>query len=265
MAARYSRLEQAWFGALVLYTGAPLAMIGGGVRPPALDFWWDFAMVLGVFAAAGFALLPLLSARWWAPAHRSSGFLRLVQATHRQLAYVLLAVLGAHVGILVLLEPRVLEYLQLGAVAPMLAGLGATLLAVFITLSSRFREAWRWPYPSWRAWHAGLSLGVLALTGWHLIGAGFYVAGWPMVVALGWLLGVPTALTVLLRFRPWRATAPRVATTVGVSADPPRARAGLLTVAVTLTWLAGALLYAWSDQSRAPLTERALCVVSPCL
>lgn len=250
-------LEQRWFAALLCYTLAPLVVVLAR-RPRAIDFWWDFAMALGICAIAGFALLPLVSARWWAPRHRGTAFLRLVQSTHRQLSYVLLGFTLAHAGLLWMLEARVVEYLLPGAVAPMLAGTVALVLAVFIVCSSRYRETLRWPYAGWRTWHAGLSCLLLGLLGWHVIGAGYY---YPRVPAQGTLCAfaaVPTFATWWLRRHP----GPRGGRMVTAGT---RVRAPRLVLAIALTWVAAAVGFGWSGATQAPPEERALCARDPCL
>ena len=215
----------------------------------------------GILAASGLALLPLLSARWWAPQHRASGFLRLIQATHRQLAYLGMGLVIAHVALLILLEARTIEYLKLGAVAPMMAGLLGTLLMVFLIVSSLYREAWRWSYQSWRYWHAGLSIIALGCIGWHLLGAGYYYDNAGKRAAVLWLLVVPSVTAWALRRWPLRGAA-------NPARDPGhavRSRVQRLISAIALTWLAAALGFSWSGQFQTPAAERVLCAIDPCL
>lgn len=218
-------------------------------------------MALGVCAASGLALLPLLSARWWAPQYRATGFLRLIQATHRALGYVALALILAHVGVLLVLEPRVLEYLKPGAVAPMLAGLAGTLLVAFLMMSSRYREVWRWHYRSWRSWHALVSGATLGLIGWHLLGAGYYYDAAGTLTALIWLLGLPTVMTLVLRHWPLRGAMP-VVRDLGAA---ERRRVQRLVCAVALTWFAAAVGFAWLAHLQVPGAESELCTFEPCL
>ncbi|MSR13679.1 MAG: hypothetical protein EXR86_03770 [Gammaproteobacteria bacterium] len=254
----YSGFEQRWFAAVLLYTVAPIAVVL--VYPPrAVDFWWDFAMAIGATAAGGLALLPLISARWWAAQQPTTGFLRLVQTAHRELAYIALALVLIHAGILLVLEGRVVEYLKLGAEDEMLAGLVAAVLVITLVLSSRYREWLRFSYRGWRRWHVLLSLAALGLLGWHLIGAGYYFTVPSQTIGLVWLLGVPSMLTLLLRHwptRPHHRIAP-------ITFPPWRARR--LVCAVSLIWLASALWSAWLGSAQSPLEERALCAVDPCL
>ena len=264
-AGSYSVAEQYWFAALLVYTGAPLVMITNLAPPRGLGFGWDAAMALGIVAASGLALLPLLSARWWAPQFRSGGFLRLIQTVHRDLTYVALTLVAAHVLILLVLEPRVIEYLKLSATGPMLAGLVATLVGGLLVYTSLARERLRWTHRVWRAWHAAGSAFALGLIGWHLLGAGFYFRTRGTVVGLLWVLSVPTALTLYWRWRPLSARA-RAAPSSPVSRRSrafPRHRR--LVLAVALCWVAAALVYAWSRLEPNSLSDTSPCRVEPCL
>ncbi len=259
-APQYSGFEQRWFATVLVYTVAPIALVLVHVRPRGVDFWWDFAMAIGGAAAAGLALLPLLSARWWAAQYPATGFLRLVQTVHRELAYVALGMVVAHAGLLLVLEGRVLEYLKLGAAAGMLAGLVASLLLIALIVSSRYRDLFRFSYRGWRRWHVVLSVAAVGLTGWHLLAAGYYFMPRGKWVGLVWLLSVPTALTVLLRH--WRLS-PQQRVAPSISHEPGRARR--VVFAISLVWIAAATGLAWWGTAQPPLEEQALCAVAPCL
>jgi hypothetical protein len=259
--ATFNALEQRWFAALLVYTLAPLAALLVYARPRAIDWWWDLAMACGVCAASGLALLPLLSARWWAPQYHTSGFLRLIQTTHRGLTYVALGLATAHAGLLWWLEHRVVEYLKLGATGEMLAGTLGLLLILFLLVSSLYREAWHWRYRYWRLGHAWISALTLSLILWHLLGAGYYYGTTGPQVMLVWLLCVPTMMTLVLRRWPH-------ASSVQHSAGPgelARRSAQRLVLAVMLTWAAAAVGFAWAGRLQSPALERALCAVEPCL
>ncbi len=258
--ARYTVHEQVWLAAVLVYTLAPVGTLLVYQRPRGVDIGWDFAMAVGIFAAGGLALLPLLSARWWAPHLRSAGFLRLVQDVHRYLAYGLVVWISVHVGLLCVLEPRTVGYLKPDAVPAMFAGLLGLLIVVFLILSSRYRTRLRWPYPSWRHWHALLSLATVVLAGWHVLGAGYYYRSSGALVAFLWLLAAPSLVTLRLRRWPLRAISPREAP----ERLPARGRAARVVWAIMLIWLAAALGFAetghWSLS-----TEQTLCPVEPCL
>ncbi|MBK7250015.1 MAG: ferric reductase-like transmembrane domain-containing protein [Gammaproteobacteria bacterium] len=196
------RRRRAVLGAAVLaYALAPLLALRL-YGPAAVDFAWDAAIGTGLAATGLLALLPLLSVRWWAAQSREADRLRVVQALHRQLSYLLAALLVAHAVGLVLLEPRVVEYLLPTAPGYMLAGLLALVLVTVLIVTSRARLRRRWSHSGWRRWHAAMSAAAIGLTGWHLWGAAYWVVTPRALLAAGWLLGVPTVLSLVWHRRP---------------------------------------------------------------
>ena len=83
LATQVLEMLQAIALAVLAYATSPLAVAWLRGRP-GVDPLWDFLMAVGLVATGGLALLPLLSARWWAGRHRDPGLLRLVQRLHRQ-------------------------------------------------------------------------------------------------------------------------------------------------------------------------------------
>lgn len=248
-----------WWAAVLCYALAPLALLFLPGHARAIDPAWDFGMALGVFCAGGAAVLPLLSARWWGAQYPSMPFLRLVHDVHAGLAYVLTAFALLHVIVLCLLEPRVLGYLTLAAPWPMLAGIGALLLLVFLCVSSRWRLALGWRQGSWRRWHAGLSALALAGTAWHILDAHYYFNRGSTIAALLWVLAVPTLLALWLRGHPL----PRAGNEGGPARPAPRAMR--VVMAVGLAWLLGGVLWSGLGSLQAPLREMSPCASNPCL
>lgn len=235
---------------VLLYLLAPLVALR--LRGPApIDLAWDACMGAGLAATGALALLPLLSARWWAAQTRDADRLRLVQVLHRQISYLLCALVFAHLLGLVLLESRVIDYLLPTAPAYMLAGLIALLLIVVLIATSLGRARLHWANPGWRRWHAALSAAAAGLTGWHLWGSAYWVA---TPVALGvaaWLLGLPTLLT--LAWHRWPPT--RLPVKAGTASG------GRSIVGSALAWTLFTLVliaiaaFAWhppADPARAP-------------
>lgn len=229
--------------AVALYASAPLLVLALR-RPPRVDAWWDFCMALGLAATGLLALLPALSARWWAPQYRAAEVARLVQQLHRWLSYLLLVLLVAHVLGLVLLEPRTVDYLLPTAPGYMLAGLAALLLVLALILTARFRPRLGWANPGWRRWHAVMATVAIGLSAWHLWGAGYFFAAPETLIAGAWLLFLPIALALRWRRRPpaTRAT--------GRPFLPP-GRRGLFALLAGLL-LAGAAWFAWPPPASAP-------------
>ena len=248
-------------GAVLLYALAPLVALA--LRGPAgVDLWWDYCMALGLAATGALALLPILSARWWAPGTHEVDALRLVQQLHRQLSYLLLVLLLAHVLGLLLLETRVLDYLLPTAPGYMLAGLAALLLVGVLILTSHYRQRLRWVNPGWRRWHAAMSVAAVGCTGWHLWGSAYWFATPAALAAGAWLLGMPTLLS--LAWHRWPP--PRHAHHARTSGVPRRVAAG------GLPWLLGALLllaagwFAWAPApASAPPPNPYPCPAGRCL
>ena len=228
--------------AVLAYALAPLGVAWLRGRP-GVDPVWDFLMALGLVATGGLAVLPLLSARWWAARHPDPVLLRLVQRLHRELSYLMAALIAAHVVGVLVLEPRTLEYLLPTAPAYMVAGLVALLLLAVLIATSSGGLKQRWAQASWRRWHACFSAVALAALAWHLVGSGFWFAGAGPWLALAWLVGLPTALA--LRWRIRRPTGASGTRTVSVRRP---ARHLLAALALLLV-----LACAWFAQ-RLPLT-----------
>lgn len=236
--------------AILVYVLAPLLALRWR-GPVPIDFWWDAFIATGLAGAGALALLPLLAARWWAARSPEADRLRVVQVLHRQLSYLLCALLLVHVLGLSVLEPRVLDYLLPTAPGYMLAGLVALLLVLALILTSLYRAQLRWAHAGWRRWHAGMSAVAVALTGWHLLGSAYWVATPAACGTSLWLLGVPTLLTLAWHRWPLSRSA----------GGAPSAPGGRRALGPGLAWaLAGGVLlavivFAWQtppDPARPP-------------
>jgi len=254
--ARYS-LTQVWFAAVTLYALAPFSVVMAA-RARHQGVLWDFAMALGLAAAVGLALLPLVSARWWVAQYADRAFLRMVQRVHRDLAYVAATFIAVHVALLLYLEPRTIEYLKLGASPAMLAGLVALLIVIALLLSSPRSRQSRLTYRTWRQWHAWLSLAAIALILWHVVGAGYFHHTSGQRMSALWLFCIPTLLTWQLRRKSW--SRPVLHHAAPAYAPPIR-----IVLAIALSWLAASSWFALSGAGEQMLEERPLCPIDPCL
>jgi hypothetical protein len=177
----------AWrFGGLVvLLLALPILLVATGARPPPVAYLWDGANLLGFLGIACMLLLlyytgrprafPPFSGRFFANFHRDIGYLAL--------AFVL-----AHVGFLLITEPLLVEHLKLTAPGYMLAGMGAAVLCVLLVVFSVTGLRRRlWPdYRLFRKVHGLASLLIVALALVHVIGSAFYLNHW---IKLGLMSG----------------------------------------------------------------------------
>lgn len=260
-AAALRRRRLALAAAVLGYLLAPLVALD--LRGPApVDPWWDAAIGAGLAATGMLAVLPLLSARWWAAQTRDADRLRGVQMLHRQLSWWLLALLLAHLTGLVLLEPRVLDYLLPTAPGYMLAGLLALGLIAVLIATSTGRMRHRWSHAGWRRWHAGMSAVAIGLTGWHLWGSAYWVATPTALLVAAWLLGVPTLLTLAWHYWPPRRAA-------ADAPHPPgqrRAMRGTMTWAIALAVLVAIVVFAWqAPRTNPPAPQPYPCPQGRCL
>ena len=230
--------RSALISSVLLAALGPLAVVA--LTPvAAIDFWWDFWMGLGFASLAGFALLPVLSARWWAARHPQAATLRLIQRLHRDLAWWLTALALAHVLGVLWLEPRTLDYLLPTAPDYLLAGLLGLLLSLVLIVTSLARYKRGWQQTSWRRWHGALSIASLGLMLWHVLAAGYYLDNPGAQGAVLWAVGVPSLLALRWHYAP-PAAANHAAGKGGAGQKPGLALAlaivlGLLAAAV---WLA---------------------------
>lgn len=233
-----------WLPVLLAYTLAPLVIVVTWARPPRVDFWWDAAMALGAVGAGGFALLPLVSPRWWVPEQRGAAFLRHLHELHRTLSYGLILLILVHGIGLIVLEPRTLDYLFPSAPVYMLSGISSAILVVVLTLTSLYRHGLGYTHAGWRRWHAILSAGAVAALGWHLVGSGYYYGSAGKFIGLAVLVAAPTVATLVLRRR--HPAHPHAGPREGRHGPHKRTpdHAALAVWIVLAVWIAAAALYA---------------------
>ena len=157
---------------------APILVVSVWPVPSAINLGWDWANLLGYLCLAicGFLFIYRSRARTF-PAFSSRFFANL----HRELGFIALGLLLAHVGILLLVEPLLLEYLNPTAPFHMLAGLMAFILMIMLATLSipPIRRRMLSNYHVFRHLHAVLAVSVFILIAVHILGSGFYLnAGW---------------------------------------------------------------------------------------
>ncbi len=163
----------------------PFVIIALGVAPPGISPAWDWANGVGYLALAIYLLLFVYRGR----AHRFPAYSgRFFANLHRDLGYIAMLLLAAHVGTLLLIEPLLLEHLKPTAPLHMLAGLLALilmLLLVCFSVPTLRRQLWP-DYHLFRKMHAVVAVAIVALTAFHVYGSGFYLnSTWKLGFAAG--------------------------------------------------------------------------------
>ncbi|TDF80237.1 ferric reductase-like transmembrane domain-containing protein [Pseudomonas sp. H9] len=172
----------------------PFALLFILSAKPGVNPAWDFANAAGFFSGLLLVSLFLYSGRPQArPYYDGKFFMNL----HRDLGFAATLLLAVHIGVLLVSEPLVINYLKPSATWPMLSGTLATLLLIFLvptSLPSVRQKIWR-NHQQFKTWHYGLCALMLILMSVHMISAGFYTAEpWK---ALLW-----TAITAAAIFKP---------------------------------------------------------------
>lgn len=174
----------------------PLAVVMAAA-PPGVSWWWDGANAFGFLALACILLLFVYAGR---PRNFPPFSGRFFANLHRDLGYLALLFTLAHVLILLVREPLLLEHLKLTAPWYMLAGLAAAVLTLVLVLSSITslrRGMWR-DYHLFRQVHGWMSMAIVALLLYHAWGSAFYLDS-PLQMGLVLALGAAAVLHYLTR------------------------------------------------------------------
>jgi hypothetical protein len=114
---------------------------------------------------------------------------------HRVISYTIIVCAVGHILLLWLPDKTIWHYLDTDMPHYMWVGLGAfgALLATIFLALPQFRRYWHTRYRQFRNWHYVLSLAIILLSVWHVIGSGFYFS-----VSESWLLAVYAGAFVLM-------------------------------------------------------------------
>ncbi|AYF90007.1 MULTISPECIES: ferric reductase-like transmembrane domain-containing protein [unclassified Pseudomonas] len=188
---------------LAILSALPYVLVFLVDAMPGLAPAWDFANAAGLF---GGVILLLLFVYCGRPMSRPYFDGKFFMVLHRDLGYAVLILLALHVGLLLVDEPLVVDYLLPSASLPMLAGTLAALLLLIlvpISLPAVRQRLWR-HHLRFRRWHYGISSVLLVLLAVHVIGTGFYTgACWKAV-----LWGVITSCALIWPLLPRSPLAP---------------------------------------------------------
>lgn len=175
-----------------------------------LSLGWEIAQALGLCAVACCLILCMLVVR-----PRTDAATALSVRAHELLGWIALAVAILHVGLLLIVDHRVIEHVKPTAPRYELAGILALFILLFLTVPAGARVRRRlWPrHRSFQAAHVlAACLLVLALA-MHVLTTGRYVHGLAHVIAYTLLSGI--VLLALLRGRARRQSAQQPSRAVG--------------------------------------------------
>lgn len=191
-------MVQLIFRLAVLYT-LPFVLLFLTQAMPGINPVWDFANAAGFFSGLLLAALFFYSGRPLSqPFYDGKFFMNL----HRDLSYAAALLLALHIGVLLVSEPLVIDYLKPSATWPMLSGTLATLLLIVLvptSLAGVRKKIWR-NHQRFKTWHYRLCVLMLLLMAVHIIGVGFYTA-W-LWKALFWAVLMAAAIIKPLLARP---------------------------------------------------------------
>jgi cytochrome b561 len=148
---------------------AVLLVLGAANRAGA-GITWDVLNGLGLTALGLLAALHVETLRTRVAKQTPA---RSILATHTVLAYLAIAAIAIHAAGLLVADPISREYISFDAPMYMAAGYAAAVLLVWITVTSIGRTTTVRPR-RFRSLHGAGAMLVLGLSGWHVIGSGFY-------------------------------------------------------------------------------------------
>ncbi|MGG5888087.1 ferredoxin reductase family protein [Falsiroseomonas sp. HC035] len=204
--------QAAWIALYLLLVLTPQALLFLGEIPPGRDFWWNFSMALGF---AGMAMMGVQFALTARIRPMTSPFgVDIIYLFHRYLAWIALALVATHFGILWLWYEERLGHTINPLEAPweLTAGRAALVLFGLAVVTSEWRRRLRLEYGLWRYTHVVLATLGFAAAVAHILGIGYFTAS-PLNRAL-WLLATLSWLLLLVwtrlvkplnqRREPWR-------------------------------------------------------------
>ncbi|MCB4823944.1 ferredoxin reductase family protein [Roseicella aerolata] len=211
------RRAAAWIAIYLLLVLAPQAVLLLGEVPPGREFWWDFSMALGFAGMAMMGVQFALTARL-RPLTAPFG-IDIIYLFHRYLAWIALALVLVHFGILWLGYEEALGPTIDPREAPweLTAGRAALVLFALAVITSEWRKLLRLEYGLWRYAHVALATLGFAAAVAHILGIGYFTAApvkrvlW-LSVTLVWVLllvWVRVAKPWEQKRHPWRVVAVR--------------------------------------------------------
>lgn len=161
-----------WLIILILLIVGPMVLFLVD-RPPAREFWREFAVALGFLGLSLMGLQFIPTARL---PHLLKTFpVDTLYRVHHWSSITSFALILAHPLVLVLNNPNVLRLFNLPE-APWRAraGVTAVLMLIALVVLSVWRQGLKVQYEAWHWTHIILSLGAMGLTYWHIFGVGYH-------------------------------------------------------------------------------------------
>jgi 3-phenylpropionate/trans-cinnamate dioxygenase ferredoxin reductase subunit len=184
-----------WIGIYLAFVTAPLLMLLLGPAPPGRGFWMEFAVALSFSGLTMMLLQFALTARFRRA--KAPFGIDIVYFFHRQISYVILALLLLHPIILFTATPVNLDALSDDFSVPLLGvvtvpwraapAVGSLIALTVLFITSIWRERLGIEYSRWRRWHGILAVTAVVLGMVHLVGAGHHVfTPWKRVLWIGY-------------------------------------------------------------------------------
>jgi predicted ferric reductase len=162
-----------WILIFLFLTISPIVVMMIGAVRPGRGFWTELSVSLGFAGLAMMGLQFLLTARY--RGMTSPYGIDVVYHFHRQISFVIFALILAHPLILFIERPNTIEYLNIFT-ASWAARFGVLgfLCLVFVVFASLFRKQFRIAYEPWRISHGIVGTLAIIFTRAHLILVGYY-------------------------------------------------------------------------------------------
>lgn len=194
-----------WVAVYLIVATAPLMLVLLGTVPQARSYWVELGVAMGI---VGFSMMLLQFVntarfRWVAPFFGSDAVLLF----HRQMGIIAFLFIVAHPLILIVAEPRYLEFFDPRVNALRTLALVVAMIALTLVVAlSLWRERLGLVYEWWRLTHGFLAVVVVFIGLVHALQVNWYVAG--LGKQLLWVAITVLALAALAwvrLVRPWLA------------------------------------------------------------
>jgi predicted ferric reductase len=163
-----------WILVYIILTLAPVFILIVGERPPGREIWRDFSVALGYCGLTMWMLQFVLTARF--KTIKAPYGSDIVYYFHKQISLVSYYLVLAHVLILLLFSPRLINLFNI-ITAPWRARAAVTSLVAItlLIIFSVYRKKLKIEYTKWRIWHGILAIMAVSLAFAHVYLVGYYL------------------------------------------------------------------------------------------